>query len=66
MILVYVCPKCRAVRIASRRKEVSCIACDSIMRLSDLEFIEWSNMSREKREAYGVEWLEREKERIKK
>ena len=66
MILVYVCPKCRAVRIASRRKEVPCITCDSIMSLSDLEFMEWVDLSQKEREDYGIKWLESEKGRMAK
>lgn len=56
MILVYVCPHCREMRIVSRRKEVSCTVCGQEMELSDLTFLQWSEMSLEERKQYGIQW----------
>lgn len=56
MILVYVCPFCKEVRIVSRRKEVNCLICDNEMILSDLTFLEWTKMSESQRKAYGALW----------
>ena len=56
MILVYVCPQCDSVRIVSRRKEVECLECSQKMNLSDLTFLEWSDMTEEERKQYGKMW----------
>ena len=56
MILVYVCPFCKEVRIVSRRKEVNCLICNREMVLSDLTFLEWTQMTESQRKAYGVLW----------
>ena len=56
MILVYVCPHCDGVRIVSRRKEVFCLECGQKMNLSDLSFIQWSEMDQKEREEYGKTW----------
>lgn len=61
MILVYVCPECQAVRIVSRRKEVRCIECNGIMKLSELSFLKWTEMSLEQRKDYGRQWCEEQK-----
>ena len=66
MILVYVCPACQSVRIASRRKDVECLHCDRQMVLSDLTFMEWSEMTPEEREAFGPKWYEQETLRLQK
>lgn len=58
MILVYVCPCCQSVRIVSRRKDVCCIKCGHEMKLSNLTFLEWSEMEPEQREVYGAQWCE--------
>lgn len=63
MILVYICPSCKSVRIASRRKAVECLKCDEKMILSDLTFMEWSEMTLEEREAYGPAWYKKELDR---
>lgn len=56
MILVYVCPNCRSLQIASRRKDVVCPECKGEMELCDLTFLEWSEMSASEREVYGGSW----------
>ena len=61
MILVYVCPCCQSVRIASRRKDVFCTECGQEMELSDLTFLEWSEMSAEQRKTYGEQWCSKKK-----
>ena len=60
MILVYVCPSCKSVRIASRRKDVECLDCDQQMILSDLTFMEWSEMTPAERKSFGPMWYKRE------
>lgn len=62
MIMVYVCPSCRAVRIVSRRKEVDCTECGGRMELSDLTFLEWSEMTEEERAGYGARWRSKKSE----
>jgi len=59
MILVYVCPFCKEVRIVSRRKDVNCLVCEHEMTLSNLTFLEWTQMSESQRKAYGVLWSKR-------
>lgn len=61
MILVYVCPHCQELRIVSRRKEVPCTVCGQEMELSDLSFLQWSEMSLEERKAYGLRWCTQKK-----
>ena len=59
MILVYVFPGFQSVRIVSRRKEVLCTECGQKMELSDLTFLEWSDMTPEERKRYGARWCGR-------
>lgn len=61
MILVYVCPHCQDMRIVSRRKEVLCTVCGNKMELSDLTFLQWSEMTLEERKEYGIQWCEQRK-----
>ena len=56
MILVYICPDCQEVRIVSRRKDVNCLECGKEMILSELSFLEWSQMNTSQRKAYAVVW----------
>ena len=61
MILVYVCPCCQDLRIVSRRKEVPCTVCGHGMELSDLTFLQWSEMTLEERKEYGAQWCAQRK-----
>ncbi len=55
---IYICPDCGWIRMVSRRKEVECFKCGrSQMRLTNLEFGKYTNMSEKERQDYADAWL---------
>ena len=66
MIRVYVCPKCEAIKVGSRRKKVVCYYCDETpMLITELEFLEYSEMLPEERQEYAREWMKKYREKKK-
>ena len=55
---IYICPDCGWIRMVSRRKEVECFKCGRPqMRLTNLEFGKYTNMSEKERQDYENAWL---------
>lgn len=55
---IYICPDCGWIRMVSRRKEVECSKCGRPqMRLTNLEFGKYTNMSEKERQDYADAWL---------
>ena len=55
---IYICPDCGWIRMVSRRKEVECFKCGRPqMRLTNLEFGKYTNMSEKERQDYADAWL---------
>ena len=55
---IYICPDCGWIRMVSRRKEVECFkCCRPQMRLTNLEFGKYTNMSEKERQDYADAWL---------
>lgn len=55
---IYICPDCGWIRMVSRRKEVECFKCGRPqMRLTNLEFGKYTNMSEKARQDYADAWL---------
>lgn len=55
---IYICPDCGWIRMVSRRKEVECFKCGRAqMRLTNLEFGKYTNMSEKERQDYADAWL---------
>ena len=51
---IYICPDCGWIRMVSRRKEVECFKCGRPqMRLTNLEFGKYTNMSEKERQDYA-------------
>lgn len=64
---IYICPDCGWIRMVSRRKEVECFKCGRPqMRLTNLEFGKYTNMSEKERQDYADAWLyiHRKKEKL--
>ncbi|MEE1008472.1 MAG: DNA-directed RNA polymerase subunit M [Agathobacter sp.] len=58
MMKIYICPHCGWIRMVSRRKDVECHKCgNEQMRLTNLEFERYSNMSEKERQDYVDAWL---------
>lgn len=58
MMKIYICPLCGALRVVSRRKDVDCNQCGGRqMRLTNLEFGKYSDMSEAERTDYADAWL---------
>ena len=58
MMKIYICPDCGWMRVVSRRKDVECHKCGKDqMRLTNLEFGKYSEMSEEERQDYAKAWL---------
>ena len=55
---VYICPECGWVRVVSRRKDVECYKCgNEQMKLTNLEFTKYSDMSEKERKDYSDAWM---------
>lgn len=55
---IYICPDCGWIRMVSRRKEGECFKCGRPqMRLTNLEFGKYTNMSEKERQDYADAWL---------
>ncbi|MFR4053949.1 MAG: DNA-directed RNA polymerase subunit M [Agathobacter rectalis] len=55
---IYICPDCGWIRMVSRRKEVECFKCGRPqMRLTNLGFGKYTNMSEKERQDYADAWL---------
>ena len=55
---IYICPDCGWIRMVSRRKEVECFKCGRPqMRLTNLVFGKYTNMSEKERQDYADAWL---------
>lgn len=55
---IYICPDCGWIRMVSRRKEVECFKYGRPqMRLTNLEFGKYTNMSEKERQDYADAWL---------
>lgn len=64
MMKLYVCPDCQALVLASRRATVTCPKCGrQKLPLTRLTFLEYSEMSDEKRQEYAKIWAKRIKEK---
>lgn len=58
MMKVYICPDCGWVRVVSRRKDVECYKCgNEQMKLTNLEFTKYSDMSEKERKDYSDAWM---------
>lgn len=55
---IYICPTCGWVRMVSRRKNVECHKCgNEQMRLTNLEFEKYTEMTEKERQNYADAWL---------
>ena len=58
MMKIYICPQCGWIRTVSRRKDVECHKCGKEqMRLTNLEFEKFSEMTQKERQDYADAWL---------
>lgn len=64
MMKLYVCPDCQSLVLASRRAAVACPRCQrQKLPLTRLTFLEYSEMSDEKRREYARIWAKKMKEK---
>lgn len=62
MMKLYLCPDCRRLVLASRRATVACPKCGRPdLPITKLTFLEYSQMSEEKRQEYADFWSKKEK-----
>lgn len=58
MMKIYICPQCGWVRMVSRMKTVECHKCGNMqMRLTNLEFDKYADMTEKERKDYADAWL---------
>ena len=64
MMKLYICPDCQKLILASRRSEVACPRCKrQRLPLTRLTFLEYSEMSDEKRQEYAENQAKKIKEK---
>lgn len=58
MMKIYICPQCGWLRMVSRRKDVECHKCECRqMRLTNLDFGKFTDMTESERQDYADAWL---------
>ncbi len=58
MMKIYICPQCGWLRMVSRRKDVECHKCGiPQMTLTNLDFVQYTDMTDKEREDYSEGWL---------
>lgn len=61
MLKIFICPKCYNYRIVSRNPTAKCFHCGALLRESNIDYIEYTNMSGEQRSKYKDEFIKRMK-----
>lgn len=61
MLRIFICPKCFNYRIVSRKPEAICFHCGAALYKSDLEYVEYADMSEKERARYKEKFIKRMK-----
>lgn len=59
MLRIYICPKCYNFRMVSRKPDAVCFHCGSTLEKSELEYVEFMNMTEEERNTYKQSYKNR-------
>jgi len=61
MLHIFICPKCFNFRIVSRKPDAVCFHCGARLFRSDIDYIEYIDMSEQEREKYKEDFVSRMK-----
>lgn len=61
MLRIFICPKCYNFRIVSRKPDAICFHCGSRLHKSDLDYVDYIDMSLQERLKYKEKLIERMK-----
>jgi hypothetical protein len=59
MLHIFLCPKCFNYRIVSRNPDAICFHCGARLHKSDIDYVEYIDMSEKEREKYKQEFAKR-------
>ncbi|CRZ34506.1 hypothetical protein DFR55_101271 [Herbinix hemicellulosilytica] len=61
MLRIFICPKCFNYRIVSRKPDATCFHCGARLYKSDLDYVDYIEMSMAERLKYKEKFIERMK-----
>ena len=61
MLHIFLCPKCFNYRIVSRKPDAICFHCGATVYKSDIDYVEYIDMSEQERERYKEKFIGRMK-----
>lgn len=61
MLRIFICPKCFNFRIISRKPDATCFHCGAILHKSDLDYVDFIDMSEQERMKYKEKFINRMK-----
>lgn len=61
MLKIFICPKCLNYRIVSRKPDAICFHCGAKLHNSDIDYMEYIDMSMQEREKYKEKFMKRMK-----
>lgn len=61
MLRIFICPKCFNFRIVSRKPDATCFHCGAILHKSDLDYVDFIDMSEQERMKYKEKFISRMK-----
>ena len=61
MLHIFLCPKCFNYRIVSRKPDAICFHCGATLYKSDIDYVEYIDMSEQERERYKEKFINRMK-----
>ena len=61
MLHIFLCPKCFNYRIVSRKPDPICFHCGATLLKSDINYVEYIDMSKQERESYKEKFINRMK-----
>ena len=61
MLHIFLCPKCYNYRIVSRKPDAICFHCGAPLYKSDINYVEYIDMSEDEREKYKESFIKRMK-----
>ena len=59
MLHIFLCPKCFNYRIVSRKPDAICFHCGERLHKSDIDYVEYIDMSEQERERYKQKFIKR-------
>jgi hypothetical protein len=61
MLHIFLCPKCFNYRIVSRKPDAICFHCGARLHKSDIDYVEYIDMSEQERAKYKESFIKRMK-----